>query len=75
MDNLAAIAKMLMVFGVLLFLGGGFLLLLGKIAPLGRLPGDLFVQRGNFTFYFPLVTCLLLSLLLTLFLNLFFWRR
>ncbi|MDH7578427.1 MAG: DUF2905 domain-containing protein [Bacillota bacterium] len=65
----------MMLFGLLLFLGGGILLLLSKITPLGRLPGDLFVQRGNFTFYFPLVTCLLLSLLLTLFLNLFFWRR
>lgn len=75
MDNFAAFAKMLMIVGVLLVLGGGVLLLLGKITPLGRLPGDLFLQRGNFAFYFPLVTCLILSLLLTLLLNLFFWHR
>lgn len=38
---------------------------------LGRLPGDIHFTRGNFTFYFPLVTCLLISLLLTLLLWLF----
>ena len=37
----------------------------------GRLPGDIFYSKGNFKFYFPLVTCLLLSLLLTLVLWLF----
>ena len=41
---------------------------------LGRLPGDLFIRRENFTFSFPIVTCLILSLLLTLLLNLFFRR-
>ncbi|HHW41576.1 MAG TPA: DUF2905 domain-containing protein [Syntrophomonadaceae bacterium] len=74
MDNFSSIAKMLMLFGILLLLGGGLLYLLGRISPLGRLPGDIFVRRGSFTFYFPIVTCLLLSLLLTLVLNLF-WRR
>jgi uncharacterized protein YybS (DUF2232 family) len=38
---------------------------------LGRLPGDIHYSRGNFSFYFPVVTCLLLSLLLTLLLWLF----
>jgi len=38
---------------------------------LGRLPGDIFYSKGNFKFYFPIVTCLLLSLLLTLILWLF----
>ena len=38
---------------------------------LGRLPGDIHYTRGNFSFYFPIVTCLLLSLLLTLLLWLF----
>ena len=53
---------------------GALLLLLGKIFPLGRLPGDIFWQRGNFSFYFPVVTCIVLSLLLTLLLNIV-WRR
>ncbi|RPH62496.1 MAG: DUF2905 domain-containing protein, partial [Acidobacteria bacterium] len=34
--------------------------------PLGRLPGDVTVQRGSFTFYFPLATCIVVSLVLTL---------
>lgn len=38
---------------------------------LGRLPGDIHYTRGNFSFYFPLVTCLLLSLVLTMLLWLF----
>jgi hypothetical protein len=38
---------------------------------LGRLPGDIQYSRGNFSFYFPIVTCLLLSILLTLVLWLF----
>lgn len=74
MDNLSGMARVMIGLGLLLLAGGGLLLLLGKISPLGRLPGDIFVRRDNFTFYFPVVTCLLLSLLLSLILNLF-WRR
>jgi ribose/xylose/arabinose/galactoside ABC-type transport system permease subunit len=51
----------LMLAGVGLLLWTGF----GK-SWLGRLPGDVHISRGNFTFYFPLSTCLLLSLVLTL---------
>ena len=49
---------------------GLFLTLGGRFLPLGRLPGDIYIQRGNFTFYFPLVSGLLLSLILTLIVNL-----
>ena len=42
----------------------GALMMLGL--PLGRLPGDITIRRGNSTFYFPIVTCLVLSVLLTL---------
>jgi hypothetical protein len=61
----------------LLFLGlglavlGGLLMLGGRIPGLGRLPGDIVYRKGSFTFYFPVVTCLLLSLLFTLVLSLF----
>jgi hypothetical protein len=41
--------------------------------PLGRLPGDVVVRRGNFTFYLPIVTSIVISLLLTLLVSL--WRR
>ena len=56
------------------FIGIGLLLtLLSQFSffKLGRLPGDVFIKRGNFSFYFPLTTCILLSLLLTLLLSLF----
>ncbi|AEG60624.1 DUF2905 domain-containing protein [Desulforamulus ruminis] len=72
--SLAPLAKMLIFFGLMLVILGGILLLAGKIPGLGRLPGDIFVQKGNFTFYFPLVTSILLSLLLTVILNLFLRR-
>lgn len=74
MGGIESIAKMLIVFGVIAVLAGLLLLGIGKILPLGRLPGDIFFQKGSFTFYFPLVTCILLSLLLTLILN-FIGRR
>ena len=60
---------LLMVAGVLALVGI-FLLLGGRFLPLGRLPGDIIITRGNLTFYFPLVTALLVSLVLTLWLNL-----
>lgn len=58
------LGKALVVFGIALALIGAVLWL----APfrIGRLPGDLVWQKGNFTFAFPIVTCILLSLLLTL---------
>lgn len=57
--------------GAVLFFVGLLLHYGGRFLSLGRLPGDIIVQRGNFTFYFPVVTCILLSLLLTLVLSLF----
>jgi hypothetical protein len=53
----------------------GLFLTLGlRIPYLGKLPGDISVDRGNVHFYFPIVTCLLLSLVLTLLLSVFFRR-
>jgi hypothetical protein len=61
--------KLLVVVG-LVIAGIGLLLMLG--APIGRLPGDIVYRRGNFTFYFPIVTSIALSLLATL---LLMWLR
>jgi DUF2905 family protein len=58
----------LLVVGGLIIAGIGMLVMLG--VPVGRLPGDITVRRGNFTFYFPLVTSILASILLTLLLAL-----
>jgi len=60
--------KLLVLIG-LAIAGAGLLVMLG--VPFGRLPGDIVVRRGNFSFYFPLVTSIILSILLTLFFNLF----
>lgn len=49
--------------GLALVLAGFLVVLLGKFSHLGRLPGDIFIKKGNFTFYFPLATCILLSLI------------
>lgn len=59
------LGRVLIVVGVLLALVGVALVLLGRFPWAGRLPGDIVVRRGNWTFYFPIVTSLLLSLLLT----------
>ena len=60
------VGKILVVLGVGIVLLGAILWKTGGLGPLGRLPGDIFLQKGNASFYFPLVTCLLISLLLSL---------
>jgi hypothetical protein len=57
--------KLLIIFGLALAAAGLLLTFAGKIPFIGKLPGDLRIERENFTFYFPLGTCLLLSLLLS----------
>ena len=63
--------RLLIVFGLLLA-AAGVLINLG--VPIGRLPGDFTVRRGNFTFYFPLATSIVASILLTILFS-FFTRR
>lgn len=47
------------------------MLLLAKIGAAGlKLPGDIYIKKGNFSFYFPVVTCIVISLILTVILNL-----
>jgi hypothetical protein len=67
--------------GKLLIIVGGFIVVVGvflslglRIPYLGKLPGDISVDRGNVHFYFPIVTGLLLSVVLTILLNAFFRR-
>ncbi|HAP93349.1 MAG TPA: DUF2905 domain-containing protein [Desulfotomaculum sp.] len=70
------LGKMILAAGFLLVIVGGTTIALSKVKMfgLGRLPGDIFIQKGNYSFYFPLVTCILLSVLLTVFFNLLFKR-
>jgi hypothetical protein len=65
------LGRLLIVLGIVLLLAGIWITLGWKVPfRLGRLPGDIFFRRGNATFYFPIVTCLLLSLILTLIVSL-----
>ena len=60
------LGRALVVIGVVIVVVGLLLMLVGRIPWIGRLPGDIHVQRGNWSFYFPLATSLLLSVILTL---------
>ncbi|MFZ5803119.1 MAG: DUF2905 domain-containing protein [Candidatus Omnitrophota bacterium] len=66
-------AKILILTGFVLILAGSVVMLLGKIPGMGRLPGDWVLKKGDFAFYFPVVSCLVVSLLITIVLNL--WSR
>ena len=68
--SLEALGRTLLILGGVIAALGGLLLLAGHVPWLGRLPGDISVERGNFRFYAPLATSLLISLLLTVVLNL-----
>jgi len=72
--DLQGIGRLLAGVGVVLIVVGAVLWLAGRVG-LGRLPGDIVVRRDSFTFAFPLMTSLLLSLLATLLLNLWAWWR
>ena len=67
-----SLGKILMIFGGILLVVGAILYFGGKFTALGRLPGDIHIERENFSFNFPIVTCILVSLIMTVVLNLFF---
>ena len=71
---MADIGRALLILGAVLLVVGLLFTVGSRIPGVGRLPGDIVYRKGNFTFYFPLVTSLLLSLVLTAVLNLFFRR-
>lgn len=64
-NGIGGIGKVLMVIGAVIFALGGVIVLSGKVPFLGRLPGDILIQKRNFTFYFPVVTSILISVVLT----------
>jgi hypothetical protein len=69
--NTIQIGKGIMILGAALLVVGGGLYLAGRFGlPLGRLPGDIRIERENFTCVFPLATMILISILLTVGLNL-----
>ncbi|GAF12292.1 hypothetical protein JCM19046_4089 [Bacillus sp. JCM 19046] len=66
-------ARTLIIIGVILVAIGIIWHFAGRFLPLGKLPGDLFIKRENMTFYFPIVTCIILSIVLSVILS--FFRR
>ncbi len=70
-QDLQQFGKILILGGILLAVIGVFFLFGDKIPFLGKLPGDIYIKEKNFTFYFPIVTSIILSLLLSLILYLF----
>jgi uncharacterized protein HemY len=67
------LAKTLIYLGLILVVLGIIVALAGKFPWLGHLPGDIYIQRERFSFYFPLATCILISVIVTL--VLYFLRR
>ncbi len=66
MMPLNGFGKLLMLFGGILIIVGAALVLAEKTPWLGRLPGDIYIQRRNFTFFFPVTTSILISVVLSL---------
>lgn len=65
------VGKILLVAGLAIAVLGLLLMFGPKIPWLGRLPGDILIKRGNTTFYFPVVTCIVLSIVISLLARLF----
>lgn len=65
------IGKTLIIFGIILIVAGIILTFFQRVPFLGRLPGDILLQKKNFTFYFPLATSILLSIIISLIIRLF----
>jgi hypothetical protein len=70
---MAALGKTLIFVGLLIAICGGGLWILSSVGPslpilgrIGRLPGDIYIKRGNFTIYFPLMTSIIASIVLTI---------
>jgi len=71
MTGFTQMGKMLIGIGVVLVLIGILMTLGPKIPWIGKLPGDISIQRENFSFYLPLTTCIVISIIVTLLLYLF----
>jgi len=75
MIDMSGLGRMLIFFGIIMIVIGVLFALSAKIPFIGRLPGDIYIKKNNFSFYFPLGTSLLLSLILSLILFIIGHRR
>lgn len=67
------IGKILLLIGAVCILAGLLFMTVGKLPGIGKLPGDILVKKENFTFYFPVTTSIVISLVLSLLF--YFWGR
>lgn len=65
------LGKTLIVLGILMVVAGLVVLYANKIPYIGRLPGDIYIKKDNFTFYFPLATSIIISIILTILFSIF----
>lgn len=70
MGDLSSLGKFLIIVGVIILALGILLTFIPKIPYLGKLPGDFYIKKGNFTLYFPLATSIIISIIVTIILNL-----
>lgn len=66
MHGLYDLGKIVILTGVILLIAGAFLIVASKVGWLGKLPGDIYIKGKNVVFYFPLATCLVISIIITL---------
>ncbi len=71
MGELSTLGKILIGMGILMIIIGGLFVIGGKIPFIGRLPGDIAIQKKNFSFYFPITTCIIISIIFSLIMWLF----
>lgn len=70
--DLENLGKVILLFALILLLTGTLLYFFGRILGIRHLPGDIQYKKGNFSFYFPLGTCIVISIVLTVILNVIF---
>ena len=70
---MSGLGRYLLIAGIILVIAGAFLILTGRYIPFGKLPGDMVFRKGDLTFYFPLTSCIVISVVLSLIL--FFLSR
>jgi hypothetical protein len=73
MSNFSDVGRLLLIAGGILIVLGIVFLLVGRVPLIGRLPCDISFRRGNVQVYFPLVTCILASVVITVLLNVVLW--
>jgi len=72
LDPFQSLGKIIFGIGLMMIIVGGTMMFAGKLFSFGKLPGDIYIQKGNFTFFFPIVSMIIISIILTILLNVFF---